>query len=215
MLRWKIAQWFELKWWKNYTHDKDKAAYLTWKNDYWVNLITKCNLIETVEKAKNVADLGCGPFGLALPNRTWKKRLVSVDPLLEKYEEHISFFRKSDYPQTEFINDTIEDFKSREKFDLVFCMNAINHVHDINKAYTNLSQLVQTKGTIVVSIDAHNYSMFRRLFALIPGDVLHPHQYMLEEYRRFLTDRDFSIINEVCLKKEFFFSHYVQIAVKK
>jgi 2-polyprenyl-6-hydroxyphenyl methylase/3-demethylubiquinone-9 3-methyltransferase len=66
-------------------------------------------------------------------------------------------------------------------------------------------------GDVVVSIDAHNHSFFKHLFRLIPGDILHPHQYDLQEYCDFMTKRGCSISKTLLVKKEFFFSHYVVV----
>ena len=93
-------------------------------------------------------------------------------------------------------------------------MNAINHVHAIDKAFDVVVNSAQQNSTIVVSIDAHNFSFFKFLFRLIPGDILHPHQYDLKEYCRFLESRNCKIEQAVCIKQEFFFNHYVLVARK-
>jgi 2-polyprenyl-6-hydroxyphenyl methylase/3-demethylubiquinone-9 3-methyltransferase len=68
---------------------------------------------------------------------------------------------------------------------------------------------------IIVTIDAHNHSFFKKLFRLLPGDILHPHQYDLKEYEDFLTSRNCDIIQSIHLKHDFFFDHYMLIAKKK
>ncbi len=212
MIRWKIAQWFELKWWKNYLTSKSKPEYIAWKTNYWLSLIDSIGQSQRVSKAKTIADFGCGPFGLALANNNWQKRLVAIDPLLSKYESQISFFSKADYPATSFITKAIEEFGVNEKFDVVFCMNAINHVHDIEKAYDVVCGSCAETGRIIISIDAHNFAFFKHLFRLLPGDILHPYQFDLKEYKAFMEVRGFKIIKEHCSKREFFFDHYVLVA---
>ena len=90
-------------------------------------------------------------------------------------------------------------------------MNAINHVHDIEKGFEKLNEVCAENGTIVFSIDAHNFSFFKYLFRLIPGDILHPHQYDLEEYKQFLEKQKMKIVKTEWLKKEFFFNHYLMV----
>ena len=90
-------------------------------------------------------------------------------------------------------------------------MNAINHVADINFSYDLLASMVKPGGKIVVTIDAHNHKFFKHLFRLVPGDILHPHQYDLKEYETFLTTRNFKIKQSEKLKDEFFFDHYMQV----
>lgn len=219
-VRWKIAQWFELKWWQRYFEGKDKVQYYDWKRQYWNKLLDQIADVLPLASAKHIADLGCGPAGIftIFPD----KEMVAVDPLLDEYASKLSFFDQKDFPYTTFVNQSLEEFDvlkaplgglGVEKFDIVFCMNAINHVADINKAYDRLVEAASEAGSIVVSIDAHNHPFFKHLFRLIPGDILHPHQYDLAEYNAFLTSRGCIIAKAVLIKKEFFFSHYVVVAI--
>ncbi len=211
-IRWQIAQWFELKWWQRYFSGKDKAAYYAWKRQYWRGLLDRLADVLPLAAAQTIADLGCGPAGIftVFPD----KKVTAVDPLLDSYEQMLPFFDRKDYPYTTFITQSLEEFTAAQQFDITFCMNAINHVADIDLAYDRLVSATRDGGHVVVSIDAHNHSFFRRLFRLIPGDILHPHQYDLSEYERFLTSRGCRIEKTVLVKKEFFFSHYVQVARK-
>lgn len=209
MLRWKIAQWTELRWWKNYLGNKSVPQYLAWKTNYWNNLLNQLGI--DIKRTDTILDLGCGPAGtfIALPQNN---HITAVDPLLDEYENNLPHFKKANYPNVTFACCTIEVFIPKKKYDVVFCMNAINHVHDIDKAYNVLCESVQAAGTLIVSIDAHNYGFFKYLFRLIPGDVLHPHQYSLNEYEEFLTTRSMKIIKRELIKKEVFFSHWVLVA---
>lgn len=156
--------------------------------------------------------MGCGPAGvfIALP----ENKVTAVDPLINEYENQTPFFSKSDYPNVAFVKSTIEEFESNGKFDIAFCMNCINHVHDIEKGFEKLKEVCADNGTLVLSIDAHNFSFFKYLFRLIPGDILHPHQYDLQEYKTFLEKQGFKILKTELLKQEFFFNHYVMMAGK-
>lgn len=212
-LRWKIAQWFELRWWQRYFSGKDKGQYYAWKREYWNKLLDQLANSVPITSAKRIADLGCGPAGIftVFP----EKEVVAVDPLLHQYANTLSFFDQRDFPYTTFINQPLEEFSPAEKFDIVFCMNAINHVADIDLAYDKLVDAAVDGGSVIVSIDAHNHSFFKHLFRLVPGDILHPHQYDLDEYNVFLRSRGCSVTKTVLIKKEFFFSHYVVVGKKE
>ncbi|MBK7150077.1 MAG: hypothetical protein IPH78_15055 [Bacteroidetes bacterium] len=93
-------------------------------------------------------------------------------------------------------------------------MNCINHVQDMEKGFEQLKAVCADGGTLILSIDAHNYSFFKHLFRFIPGDVLHPHQYDLAGYQTFLEKQGFKILKTELLKKEFFFGHWVVVASK-
>ena len=210
-LRWKIAQWFELRWWRRYLSGKDKLQYYTWKKQYWNGLLEQIGDVLQTKDAVTIADLGCGPAGIFIAFED--KKVTAVDPLLDTYTQTLPFFDKNDFTYTTFINQKLEDFQPSEKFDVVFCMNAINHVADIDMAYDRLVNATKREGYVVVSIDAHNYSFFKKLFRLIPGDILHPHQYDLEEYCDFMTTRGCVILKKQLVKREFFFSHYVVVGM--
>jgi len=239
-VRWQIAQWFELRWWQRYLSGKDKVQYYAWKRKYWNDLLAQIADVLPYKDAGSIADLGCGPAGIFTVFED--KKVTAIDPLLDTYEKTLPFFDKEDFPYTTFINQKLEDFQPSEitpkppkggfntiadgllkpplgglgveKFDIVFCMNAINHVADINLAYDRLVGATKNGGYVVVSIDAHNSSFFKKLFRLIPGDILHPHQYDLEEYCDFMTNRGCTILKKQLVKREFFFSHYVVVGRK-
>ncbi|MES2620365.1 MAG: class I SAM-dependent methyltransferase [Bacteroidota bacterium] len=212
VFRWKLAQWLELKWWKNYLSDKSKEEYLTWKKNYWKAILNKVSELTEVDSSKTVCDLGCGPAGIFIAFPV--NKVTCVDPLIDVYEKQTSFFRKVDYSNATFVQSTMEEFLVKEKFDLVFCMNAINHVRDIAKGFDKLEELCADGGSVILSIDAHNLSLFKYLFRLLPGDFLHPHQYDLAEYKLFLEKRGMKVLKTELLKKEFFFDHYLIIAQK-
>ena len=209
-LRWKIAQWFELRWWQRYLRNKDKTAYLNWKKNYWQTLLDKIKEEVTIESSQTIIDLGCGPAGIfiVLP----QNKVTAVDPLLKEYKNLAPVFDQTDYPNVTFIDSTIEAFESNGiKYDVVCCMNAINHVHDMEKGFEQLKKLCAEDGAIIISIDAHNFSFFKHLFRLIPGDILHPHQYDLSEYQSLLRKNGWKIPATVLLKHEFFFDHYLLV----
>jgi SAM-dependent methyltransferase len=212
MWKWRIAQWLELKWWKRYTANKSKQDYLVWKTNYWKELFEKIGISREVCNADAIIDFGCGPFGLALLNETWQKQLVSLDPLVDSYEQELSFFSKSDYPHTTFIAQKMEDFSSEKKFNIVFCLNAINHVADIERAFYVLAKETSQNGKLVLGIDVHNFSFLKHIFRLIPGDALHPHQYDLKEYIAFLENNHFRVISKHKIKDDFIFAYWVVVA---
>ena len=210
MLRWKLAQYFEKRWWKNYLRNKPVDDYRVWKKEYWKKLLAAGEI--SLANDCKVLDAGCGPAGvfMVLENQ----QVTAVDPLLNDYEVQLQHFKKSDYKNAEFINSPIENFKRENYFDFIFCMNAINHVQEYETAMSNLTESLKPNGFFIMTIDAHNFSFFKYLFRAIPGDILHPYQYDVEEYKSHLLRREVVIEKIVLLKKEFFFNHYL-IAGKK
>ncbi len=210
--RWKTAQYAERKWWQQYLKNKDVTQYLNWKKEYWKNLLLKCHHYFILKTEYNILDAGCGPAGIFIAFD--KNKVTAFDPLLDTYELDLNHFKKSMYPNVEFINAGLEDFSSGKMFDVIFCMNAINHVHDISKSVDKLIEHAVTGAYIVITIDAHTHTIFKKIFQLLPGDILHPHQYDLNEYQNMLTQRGCTIEGTELLKHAFFFDHYMLIAKK-
>jgi 2-polyprenyl-3-methyl-5-hydroxy-6-metoxy-1,4-benzoquinol methylase len=210
LLRWKIAQFAERNWWKNYLKGKDVPTYLAWKKNYWKQLVQQLEI--EIDAEATILDAGCGPAGVFMLFP--ENKVCAFDPLISSYEKDLAHFKKHMYANCNFVESGLETFKANEQFDFIFCMNAINHVQQIETAYDNLVTHLKPGGHLIISIDAHNHQFFRKLFAVLPGDVLHPHQYNLLEYEQFLTQRGLQMQKSILLKKEYFFNHYVQVAIK-
>lgn len=209
-LRWKIAQAFEIRWWQHYLKGRSEAEYLDWKRQYWTDFLAN-NQIET-SAGQRVLDAGCGPAGIFIVLANQK--VDAVDPLLDQYERKLPHFQPTNYPWVDFHHAAFEDFEIKKRYDQVFCLNAINHVADLEKCFDLLVDACEPGGTLIVSIDAHNHQVFKNVFRLIPGDILHPHQYDLEEYQEMLTQRNCELLQTNLYKREFFFNYYVLIAKK-
>jgi 2-polyprenyl-6-hydroxyphenyl methylase/3-demethylubiquinone-9 3-methyltransferase len=210
-LRWSIAQNLEVRWWQRYLSDKNPEEYLVWKTNYWNGLLAELGANIPDLKGKTVLDAGCGPAGifLSLPN----SEVTAIDPLLDAYAA-LPHFKPERLSHVKFVKTPLELFQPAEKYDVVFCLNAINHVSDIGKAYDALVAAVKPGGTLVVSIDAHNHGLLKHIFRALPGDALHPHQYDLAEYGEFLTERGCKILTSLRKDKGFIFDYYVQVARK-
>ncbi len=211
-LRWKIAQSTEKKWWQNYLKNKDVPTYINWKKKYWTTFLQSIEQHLPELNTATILDIGCGPAGLFINLQS--NQVTAVDPLIHTYEKDLQHFKKEWYPNTTFINSSIESYLPKIQYDVIFCINAINHVQNITQCYQQLYSWLKPGGILVISIDAHNYDVLKTIFKTLPGDVLHPHQYNIAEYNAFLTINGFSIQDTQLHKKEFIFNYYVQVAKK-
>lgn len=209
-IRWKLAQFFEIYWWKNYLKKKQTDEYLEKKKIYWEKIRYLCGDALVIEKDQRIADLGCGPSGIYTV--LTEQSLTAVDPLLDHYEKHLAVFRKSNYQNVDFITSSIENFTTPLRFDMVFCMNAINHVDDIQQSIHKISEITKPGGTLVMSIDSHRFTFLKNIFTWLPGDILHPHQYDIHEYENMLQKNNFKVLKKIKLKNDLIFTHYMIIA---
>lgn len=206
-IKWRIAQFLELWWWHFYLKKKDSATYLTWKKNYWQSAFKKIEEHFIVQPHQEILELGCGPAGCFIHFTT--NKITAIDPLISSYEKKIPFFNKRNFPNTTFVNTAIETAEINRKFEVVLCFNAINHVCDINNCLNKIYSWISPNGKVLLSVDAHNYSFLKKIFAAFPGDVLHPHQYTLQEY--LLLCRKTGLLDEkvVMLSSGSIFSHYL------
>ncbi|RYE33180.1 MAG: class I SAM-dependent methyltransferase [Sphingobacteriales bacterium] len=128
-LRWRVAQLFEILWWKRYLANKDVSNYLTLKKKYWNEVLEKLAESVHMTPGQHVLDAGCGPAGIFIILDGYK--VTAIDPLLDTYEEKLAHFNKDMYPYVNFETTPLETFQSSERYDFVYCMNAINHVSQL------------------------------------------------------------------------------------
>ncbi|MFT5619638.1 MAG: 2-polyprenyl-3-methyl-5-hydroxy-6-metoxy-1,4-benzoquinol methylase, partial [Arenicella sp.] len=128
-LKWKLAQFAEIRWWQNYLKSKSATDYKAYKTDYWKKFLNEIEPDFSFKPEDKILDAGCGPAGLFIILN--QNETTAVDPLLGKYEENLSHFSKSNYPNVNFVESGLEGFVENEAFDHVFCLNCINHVADL------------------------------------------------------------------------------------
>lgn len=209
-LRWKIAQAAEIRWWQMYLKKKPIDDYLFWKKKYWEKILGKLNL--NFSEGEKILDAGCGPTGIFMILEKYKTD--ALDPLVEDYENKTAHFSKKDYPNVQFFSEPLEGFSPKEKYDKVFCLNAINHVADLSLCFDKIVDFAKDGGTLVVSIDAHNHTFLKKIFQLLPGDILHPHQFDVKEYTKMMTDRGCKFEQSILTDETFIFNHYILVFTK-
>ncbi len=214
-LRWQIAQKIELWWWQNYLKAKPETDYLLWKKRYWQGLLNQVTDVLTLAPNSRVLDAGCGPAGIFILLHQQKVQVTAIDPLLKQYEKNLAHFKPTAYPKVTFKAMPLEQLQDKQLYDTVFCMNVINHVADIKDCVQRLIEATKVGGKLVITIDAHNYVLFKKIFRLLPGDVLHPHQYDLAEYEAMFCKEGVQLLKTVHLKQEFFFDHYMLVLGKR
>lgn len=203
-LKWKLAQFLEVRWWKSY-QKKLSGEYLSNKRDYWQKVIAASD----IEKPENqqILDVGCGPSGIYTILE--KNKVDAVDPLISKYEESIKFFSRSKYPDTQFFIQAFEDFDVKKEYDVVFCLNAINHFRDIEVSVEKLYKCLKKGGILLVGIDGHRHGFLKKLFQFIHMDLLHPVQMSLNDYKDLFLKQGFQTVKTVEYTRGNIFNYYL------
>ena len=177
---------------------------------HWRKVLSQIEL--QVLPGEYVLDAGCGPAGIFTILQAQK--VDAIDPLLQAYEEKLPDFRQGQFPYVHFKALMLEELDQQEVYDHVFCLNAINHVADLERAARCLIQSLKPKGTLLISIDVHRFALLKFVFRMIPGDVLHPQQDDLADYVRLLEKLGLSIEKTLVLKQGWIFN-YAVIKAKK
>lgn len=210
-LRWKLAQAAEALWWRFYLRKKLPEDYLRQKAAYWRRVLQAARY-EPAPGAR-VLDAGCGPAGIFIILEGLE--VDAVDPLLEVYRAKLPHFNPSRFPHVYFFAEPIEYFQPSGRYDAVFCLNAINHVAELGRSLDALAGALQPGGRLILSVDAHRFVFLKKLFQWLPGDVLHPHQYSVEEYRHMLEERGIKVERTVRLKEGFIFDYFLMVGRRR
>ena len=207
--KWWVSQKAERLWWRRYLKDKSPEEYLQWKREYWYNFLALTGV--QVNNNDLVYDAGCGPAGVfTILNES---QVIAVDSLLNNYNQ-LTQFNKEDYPNVRFISSRIEEYLNTAGFDIIFCVNAINHVEDIDLALSMLNKNLKAEGSMVLTTDVHRSNFLKKLFQLFPGDILHPHQYNRADYEKMLKEHNFVMDKIITLKSGTIFDYCAFIVSK-
>jgi len=193
--RWRLAQAAEKRWWQHYLSGQEVNEYLLQKKAYWQRILHAFS-IDLPPKAR-VLDAGCGPAGIFIALE--QQRVMAIDPLLTAYDT-LDHFDRSWYSWVDFQESTLEKWSTNMPFPWVFCLNAINHVADLELAIRHLTEVTAQDGQLLLTVDVHRSSWLKGIFRAIPGDILHPHQHGQADYLERLRKMGWTIRQVETLK---------------
>lgn len=207
-LRWQIAQWGELRWWRAYLGKTNHEAYLQRKRAYWQRVLATAGV--SPPPGSVVLDAGCGPAGIFIALD--QCRVDALDPLLPQYQRHFDFFDPERYPYARFLAQPLEALSEEKSYDYVFCLNVINHVDKLHEALHRLAAALAPGGTLVLSVDVHRRPWLKYVFRLFQADLLHPHQHDSADYEAMLAGEGLHIRSCFLLKKGRLFNYVMFVA---
>lgn len=205
--RWRLAQWLEIRWWRNYLRKQEVPVYAQQKKAYWERVLAALQL--SLPPRQQILDAGCGPAGIfmILPDH----QLDALDPLLDQYAEQLPHFQPGDYPWVQFHTASLESYSVDKDYDYTFCLNAINHVANWEQGLDKLNEFTSASGTLVLGIDVHRHRWLKFIFRYLPGDLLHPHQHDREDYLTALQSRGWQLEREYTWSQGYIFDYWLLV----
>jgi SAM-dependent methyltransferase len=132
-----------------YWTERFKAENGTLSNSHYEPLFTTVfNLTRDDYKDKRVTDIGCGPRG-SLEWATMAAERVGIDPLANKYlalgaSKHAMKYVAAPSERIPFPDGY---------FDIVTCLNALDHIDDLNETIAEIKRITRKGGLFLVSVE--------------------------------------------------------------
>ncbi|MBU4501896.1 MAG: class I SAM-dependent methyltransferase [Nanoarchaeota archaeon] len=125
-----------------------------------------------IDEDTRVLEVGCGyvPFVSILT----KGNLYALDPFsIPKVPGNFRFEKTG-----------VEDYKADAKFDLLFSLNVIDHVKNMNEAIRKISDLTMDKGYLILSLCTYNDNLSKLFFRYTNRwfDKPHPYHFDKEDF---------------------------------
>lgn len=183
--RWSIAQdvqreeWLQEEAWQSIPRERRRSE--------WDRHFTALGMPLAELDGLDVLDVGCGPTSVNYFSNA--RRRVGLDPLAETYRQWNGFYGEP----IELVESMAESMPfSDGEFDVVVCVNCIDHASDPFAILRECARVVKTGGRFVFHVDLDS-----PLRKLVKKDcrLAHPHSMHYREIRAQI-ERDFIIVNE-------------------
>lgn len=107
-----------------------------------------CQILGTDLKGKKILDLGCGGGLVTLPLAKLGADVTGLDASEENIEA-AKIKAKERKSKAKFASESIEEHK--ESYDVIICLEMIEHVDNVEEFITNLSKRLNKGGQIILS----------------------------------------------------------------
>ena len=135
------------------------------------NIIKKFNLNSSNKPLKtiNILDIGCGGGLLSEPMSRLGANVVGIDAS-KKNIEVAKFHAKKNKLKINYICASPEILKIQKKFDVILCMEIIEHVEDINFFIKKSSELLKKNGLMFIA--TLNKTLKSYMFAIVGAEYI-------------------------------------------
>ena len=145
----------EQEWWNQDGEFKTLHAINPVRIEYITSIARK--YFDIVDNKKSLLsglkliDIGCGGGLICAPMSELGARVTGLDANEHNIKAATSYAKRTKL-NIEYINDTIEEYiKSPKKYDIVLCLEVIEHVANQKEFVNNISTLVAPGGVLIFS----------------------------------------------------------------
>lgn len=119
---------------------------------YVIEQISKIKQLDNNKELKNltILDIGCGGGLISEPLSNLGAEVLAIDPI----EKNIMIAKSHQLISKSSVNyvcTTVEKLKQHQKFDVILCLEVIEHVANPELLLTQLSNLLKDKGILFIS----------------------------------------------------------------
>jgi len=178
--RWTLAQDSERKFWRE--HNSELPAFEMELESL------KSNKIETYKK--KILEIGSGATGIV---NVIKGDRYAIDPLLDLFEKKFNLSKDIKY----FKGKGEELPFENEFFNIVFCINALDHADNPLKVIKETNRCLKKGGIFFLTLNCYSLKIvfIKRLLERIgAGDIFHPHSYTPKEIKNMLIMQGFDVL---------------------
>jgi ubiquinone/menaquinone biosynthesis C-methylase UbiE len=156
--RWTDAQEFEKECWeKAWTNGSDYQ-------DWWQKKFDGYDILENNTPDEiNAIEVGCGPFtNIRIVESVLQYKTIKItlsDPLMDSYLNLPSCWTKDNQKRLTIDRSQLEDLKfSSETFDLLICVNVLDHVEDVDKCFNEIHRVLKKDGILILGQDLTDWT---------------------------------------------------------
>ena len=159
---------------------EDITEFLHLRRYTWAKLIDLLKDEIAFDNLKRVLDIGCGPTSIFLALREAEKYVV--DPTLDHLFKLHTFVREvEEYSDVNFVSSIIEETTFDRQFDLIFTINALDHVGSLKPVIDKIEELLAPSGFLVVIVDCYADRTIRNIMRFFDVDIPHPHHFIADD----------------------------------
>ena len=154
------------------------------------------NFDKSISK-KNVLDIGCGGGLISESLAKKKAKVTGIDEnicSIKQAKEHA----KISSLKIKYINQSLDSFfnKNKKKFDLILCLEVLEHVNDVEKTLDKITKLLNPGAILILSTINRNLKSL--IFAKIFGEyILNWMPIGTHQFEKFLKPEEISELHKL------------------